>query len=402
MPKTQTLLEDLTNWLVQEGLDGTPFDTLIDQLCARLVAGGMPLLRSNISMRAQHPEVGAFAYRWKRKTGMIHEEYVRDPSIVTGWDASPLKFLIDQGMPEMRCKIPAKPPFQFPMFAELAAQGATDYFAMQLPFQERKDHPDYGVGDWNTGVLLSWSADGPGFSDGDLDVLRGVLRPLGLALKSNSNHKMAEDLLAAYLGADAGGRVMSGEFTRGSLQKIEAVIFYFDLSGFTKLSEALDGEAVIELLNAYYGAAVPIIEARGGNVLKFMGDGLLAIFAKGDGRNAEENAVETIREIETGFEALDVSRAEAGLTTTGFTVALHAGEVLYGNIGSASRLDFTVIGPAVNTTARFSGMTANVDQRIVIGADVARPLLNQRTDLVSLGQYRLRGVSDRQELFTLD
>ena len=194
----------------------------------------------------------------------------------------------------------------------------------------------------------------------------------------------------------------SGDITRGSTQTIPAVIWYFDLKGFTKLSETLPGTAIIEMLNDCFAEAVEVVESHGGNVLKFMGDGLLAIFDMDQIPDARRVAIEAALELRDAFVSLNERRAADGLTTTDFTLALHAGEVLYGNIGGKTRLDFTVIGPAVNTTSRILGMCSAVDQAIVISAKVAAPLLESIPELVSLGQYRLRGVRDRQELFTLD
>ncbi len=396
---------DIAGWILQEGLQGTQFDVLIETLCKRLVDAGMPLLRANFSMRAHHPEIGAFAYRWKRKEGLLHEEYSRDVTVSTGWDQSPLKTLVDGNDPEFRQRLSKEhEPFAYPLFDELVQeQGATDYFATQLVFSDDGTWTPANQERYTVGLLVSWTSDAPdGFEDRDLDDIRFLIPVLGLALKSNSNYKMAQDLLSAYLGGDAGARVLSGDIARGSLQNIEAVILYLDLAGFTKLSEALPGNEVIDLLNDYFGAMVPLIEKRGGNVLKFMGDGLLAIFAKDDVPAAELAAIKTIRQIEAAFVEINERRAADDLHCTGFTAAAHAGDVLYGNIGAPNRLDFTVIGPAVNTAARISAMTAHVDQPIVIGANVARPLLSLRDDLVSLGTYRLRGVSERQELFTLD
>lgn len=397
-------IRDVGDWILRQGLNGTHFETLIDTLCKRLVSAGLPLLRGNFSMRAHHPEIGAFAYRWKRKTGILHEEYVRDTTVVTGWDQSPLKALVESNGHELRHRLtPDQEPFDYPMFYDLKEQGATDYFATQLLFADESTWLPTSANRVQMGLLASWTSDhADGFSEEDLDDIRYLLPLLGLALKSNSNYKMADDLLAAYLGGDAGKRVLSGDIGRGSLQNIQAVILYFDLQGFTKLSEALPGEDVIELLNDYFGHVVPIIESQGGNVLKFMGDGLLAIFDKKGVTGAELASIKTIREIEQAFVEINARRSAEGLFCTGFTAAAHAGDVLYGNIGSATRLDFTVIGPSVNTTARISAMTAMVDQTIVIGSNVAKPLLELRDDLVSLGQYRLRGVAERQELFTLD
>jgi adenylate cyclase len=356
-------------------------------------------------MRTLHPEIGAFAYRWKRVGGIHRETYHRTTTSDPGaeWSVSPLKALIENDSNELRHRLlPEERPFPFPMFEELVLQGATDYFATQVSFE-----PDTGaylaVELPTGGMMISWTADGPdGFSDADLDAIRRLLPALALALKSNGMEQMADDLLAAYLGADAARRVMSGSIQRGSVDAIEAVILYFDLSGFTKLSEALPGPEIIDLLNAYFGAVVPLIEARGGNVLKFMGDGMLAIFARETVPDTEAVAVDAICALRDMVHQISAERRAAGLAATGCTISAHAGEVLYGNIGAPTRLDFTVIGPAVNTAARINAMSANVDQPIVIGSNVARPLLDRRTDLVSLGQYRLRGVAERQELFTLD
>ncbi len=397
---------DIVAWVQEQGLQGTHYETLLETLCERLVAAGIALWRVNFSMRAHHPEIGAFAYRWKRVGGVIHEEYSRDITSrpATGWDQSPLKTLLESGQPEMRWRLtPAEQPFTYPVFDELVEQGATDYFCASISFDQNRDEAQSDTGSLPAGMLISWTADGPnGFSDADLDALRAVMPALSLALKCNANYDMAQDLLETYLGHDASRRVMSGALGRGSLDQIEAVILYFDLSGFTKLSEALDGPDVIELLNAYFGVAVPQIEDRGGNVLKFMGDGMLAIFARDTVPQTEATAIDAICAIRDAVAETSAARSAEGLAHTGCTMSAHAGSVLYGNIGSATRLDFTVIGPAVNTAARINAMSANVDQPIVIGANVARPLLESRTDLVSLGTYRLRGVAERQELFTLD
>nr|WP_275411555.1 adenylate/guanylate cyclase domain-containing protein [Shimia biformata] len=195
---------------------------------------------------------------------------------------------------------------------------------------------------------------------------------------------------------------MRGEILRGTTERIGAVIMMFDLSGFTRLSETLEGDALIDMLNDYYGMVVDLIEARGGNVLKFIGDGLLAVFADNTELEAGRDALDTVLAIRDGMAETNTRRAAEQLPVTGCTMALHAGDVAYGNIGGRNRLDFTVIGPAVNTTSRLCGMCAHVDQPIVISARVARPHLQARSELVSLGTYRLRGVAERHELFTLD
>ncbi|MEQ9695119.1 adenylate/guanylate cyclase domain-containing protein [Shimia sp. SDUM112013] len=397
----------LCNWVTHAGVVGTPFDALIETFCEKLVSSGLPLLRVNFSMRAQHPTVGGFAYRWKRQSGLLHEEYVRDSNVHYGWDTSPLKVLVESDETEFRYRItPDRQPFRFPVMEELMQQGATDYFAQQLSFADLSRNDYNNIQDptaGTMGLLASWTTDRPeGFLEQDIQDLRAVLPTLGLALKSNANYRMARDLLGAYLGSDASKRVMSGEILRGTTDRMSAVILMFDLSGFTRLSETMQGDDLVTMLNDYYGMVVERIEARGGNVLKFMGDGLLAVFSGENETEAGADALDVIEAIRSGMEEVNTRRKADGLPVTGCTMALHAGDVSYGNIGGRNRLDFTVIGPAVNTTARLSGMCAHVDQPIVISARVAAPHLLARPALVSLGQYRLRGVAERLELFTLD
>ncbi len=396
-------LADLTEWLIQQGLANTPVEDWLEECCNRLVGIGIPLQRVNLTMRAHHPEIGAIAFRWHRDTDSERFDYQRSNQAPDEWLQSPLYYLMSTPIPEMRQRLTdPDPALNFPIFDELRARGSTDYFAAKRSFLGR-DASTVMTFQNEEGMIISMASDAAdGFSQAHLDGMRNLLAPLCLTLKCGANRLIAEDITAAYMGRDASRRVLSGAITRGSSESIPAVIWYFDLRGFTRLSETLPGEAIIELLNDYFAVAVETVEKYGGNVLKFMGDGMLAIFDLNDIPDARLVAVRAAVDLRAAFEATNARRGAEGLTTTGFTLALHAGDVLYGNIGGKTRLDFTVIGPAVNTTARILGMTSALDQTIIISSTVAKPLLDQRPDLVSLGQYRLRGVSDRQELFTLD
>ena len=400
-------LSDLTGWLIQQGLENTPVQDWLEEMCHRLIRAGVPILRVNLSTRAHHPEIGAVAFRWHRDQQSEHFEYSRrgdDEGLIEEYRRSPLYHLMVSSSSELRQRLDVPDPaVDFPIFADLRARGATDYYAAKRFFLLKdQDAPSDPVS-LDEGMTISIVTDAPGgFTDAQLDGLRALLAPISLTLKSGANRKMAEDITAAYLGADASRRVLSGDIMRGSSETISAVIWYFDLRGFTSLSETLGSEAVIGLLNDYFALAVEVVEDHGGNVLKFMGDGMLAIFDLSAIPEARLKAIEAACALRAAFATLNATRAEEGLPVTGFTLGLHAGDVLYGNIGGKKRLDFTVIGPAVNTTARILGMTGPVGQDIVISAAVAAPLRESRPDLVSLGAYRLRGVRDRQELFTLD
>jgi len=397
-------LEGLTDTLLQKGLEGTSFEDLLALFGTRLNAAGIAVMRIHVTMRTNHPEFGSLAHRWLRDEGTHQENFIRPDAPPDNWLRSPLHYLLRKDADALRQRLDdPEPKLDFPFFDELRDLGATDYVLFKRFFDHREGSLAVTGDTLPEGCLISLTTDGRGgYSDRDIDVIRSLLRPLLLALKSFGNRKAAEDIAVTYLGRDAGRRVLSGDIVRGSVERVEAVIFYFDLAGFTKLSEVLSGADIIEMLNSYFGAVVDIVHDHGGNVLKFMGDGMLAIFDVNSMPDANRKAIEATLLLRGAMKEVSDRRVSEGKAATGFTLALHRGEVLYGNIGGKTRLDFTVIGAAVNTTARLSGMCAHVDQPIVISSAVAKPMLQDCAALVSLGTYRLRGVTARQELFTLD
>ncbi len=401
---SETEVSALCTKLVQLGLEGAHFSNILEAFCIAANDMGIAIMRAHVTLRAIHPEFGSIAHRWERDEGTHMQQFQHRSSPRQEWVQSPLYYLLEHDISELRQRLDDPQPYHdFPFFEELRARGATDYICFKTFFTKPERSLAVDPSAPPEGCLLSLSGDAVGgFSDDQLEVLREILPYLFLALKSGANRQVAIDIADTYLGRDAGSRVLSGDIVRGSVRSLNAVICYFDLKGFTKLSELLEGADIIEMLNDYFGMAVDLVQGHGGNVLKFMGDGMLAIFDIAKIGDAPHAAVEAAVALRAKMAEVNARRTDERLPVTEFTLALHAGEVLYGNIGGKTRLDFTVIGAAVNTTARLSGMCDHVDQQIVISADVARPLLKRRTDLVSLGQYRLRGVKERQELFTLD
>lgn len=397
-------VKDIADWLVQQGLENAPVELWLEAFCNRLVSAGIPLQRANITVRAHHPEIGTVAFRWHRDGGNERENFVRRTDAPEEYVLSPIYHLLANNVEEIRQDLTVEEPaLNFPIFDELRERGATDYFAVKRFFLIQDNTTPVDPMQAEEGAIISLTTDASeGFTSEQLDGLRQLISPLCLTLKCGANRLMAEDITAAYLGKDASRRVLSGDITRGSSETISAVIWYFDLQGFTKLSEALPGDSIIELLNDYFAEAVDVVERNGGNVLKFMGDGMLAIFDINQVPDARRVAIHAAADLRNTFEELNQRRQADGLPTTGFTLSLHAGDVLYGNIGGRSRLDFTVVGPAVNTTSRILGMCSALDQNIVVSDKVADDLVGSIPSLVSLGQYRLRGVAERQELFTID
>jgi len=395
-------IHDLNNWLIESGVNGRDHTEMLEGYCQQLLDMGVPLMRAHVAHTALHPVYGAFAFQWRDKAGSESEAFERQNGVSTSWQDSPFYYMISTETRNYRESLwDSNVPSRFPLLNEMRQEGATDYLAAIVPFDrtnETAQSPHEGV----KGALMSWMSNAPeGFSDDDLAVLLGTLPALSLAMKSQAQEKTAQDLLGIYLGKDAGRRVLSGEILRGSSDWIDAVICYFDLEGFTNMSQQVAGEELIGMLNDYFGVVVEHIEGRGGNVLKFMGDGILAIFDRAALDDAPKRALKAARGIKRGMADVSATREAAGQPTFNYTLALHAGPVLYGNIGGNERLDFTVIGPEVNLAARLSGMHKSLGQRVIISQALEQNVPAQKFDLVSLGRYMLRGVDTPQELFTL-
>ena len=394
---------ELTAWLVQEGILGRPHIEILEAYCQKLVALGVPLMRAHVTMNALHPVYGAVGCDWLNSDGPAQHEYEHSVQTPDAWAISPFFHMLSNGLSVYRERMcDTNGPSRFPLLNEMKVIGATDYFAAALAFGDWVEGTPISREDGKEGALMSWMSHAQdGFSDRDISLIRATFPALCLALKSGSNRKMAEDLLGVYLGRDAGQRVLSGEIQRGSSQWIDAVICYFDFQDFTVTSQKIEGEVLLAMLNDYLSLVVARIEENGGNVLKFMGDGLLAIFDRQQLSDAAERALRTTETLEQELADRSQTRMESGLPTLGYTMAIHAGPVLYGNMGGNERLDFTVIGPEVNLAARISGMHRSLSQRIIISAAVASDVDPTTFGLVSVGRYMLRSVDQPQELFTI-
>jgi adenylate cyclase len=227
---------------------------------------------------------------------------------------------------------------------------------------------------------------------------------LALAIKGNTAPVAAHDLLAAYLGGDAADRVSAGQVQRGSVSRIAAAVLCADVRGFTNFAEETAPEEVTRRLNGIFDCLGEPVRAAGGEILKFLGDGVLAVFLPPDGANVAAvtpAALAAAREILARVEALNATETAAGNPALSLNIALHAGEVTYGNIGTADRLDFTVIGPAVNEAARLEGLCKTLGKQILISQSFAQDAQGVREQLLSVGRHPLRGVREAQEVFTI-
>jgi adenylate cyclase len=297
----------------------------------------------------------------------------------------------------MRRRLTPETTADFPVLEEMRKAGLTDYLAMNNRFAA-----DGAIGDMDC-ILSSWATDVPdGFPEPALAALRRLVPFLALAVKSASLGRIAETLVETYLGRDAGRRVLSGRISRGVAEKIGAVLWFSDLRGYTKITDTAPPEQIIPLLNDYADAVISAIHEEGGEVLKLIGDGTLAIFQTADREQACRRALAAATAARSRIEVLNEQRDAQALPVTQMYLGLHVGEVFYGNVGSKDRLDFTVVGPAVNEASRIAAMCRAVDQDVLLSAAFAAACGNARGRLISVGRYALRGVGRPQELFTLE
>ena len=392
--------EDIVASTVSAGLDGLSQDELIARYCERLVGAGVPLWRASVGADTLHPLIGAQGHRWLAGEG-VREEFFARARTAEGdreWRESPWFWLVESGEGQMRRRLVlGEGTNEFPLLAALAAQGGTDYWTRIVRFA---DGDNLGA---VHGLASSWTtrAEG-GFADHDLALIEATLPAFALAFKASIAAGTARTLATTYLGRDAAHRILRGEIDRGQVRTLPTVLWFSDLTGFTRIADTLPREQLLDLLNAYADCLVGVVHAHGGEALKFMGDGILAVFNDDKG-NACGRALDAAAAARSAIARLNRERAAAGLPVTGFSLALHEGEVLSGNVGSQERLDFTVIGPAVNEVSRIQALSRSLDQPILISASFAAACRGeQRARLVSIGRYALRGVERPQELFTLD
>ncbi len=394
-----TQFAELTAWIAAAGLAGEAEPDLLGGFCERLVAAGLPITRSQALIDTLHPVHEGRVFSWhaaEGKTTLREYGSSSEGEAAERWRASPFYRLLQSGEPLLRRRVDAQSVAEFPILTELAA-GMTDYVAMVQRFTGQGI-----IGEMDC-VYSSWGTDRPnGFADADLADLQRLVPLLALALKSTSLTRVARTLVETYLGRDPGQRVLAGGIARGVADRIEAVLWFSDLRGYTRITDTSPPEQVIPLLNDYADAVISAIHAKGGDVLKLIGDGTLAIFTAADREAACRAALKAAKAVRNSIGELNRRRGGDGLPVTDIYLALHFGEVFYGNIGSKERLDFTVVGPAVNEVSRIAALCRSVEQPLLLSASFAAAAGSAKSQFVSVGRYALRGVSHPQELFTLD
>jgi len=406
----ENLSTELSAWLTQAGLAGAPETDIFSAFCDRCVAAGIPLGRAHMAIDTLHPVHEGRLFRWGYgpNESPVHE-YGRtslerldasgsvslDVQAAEVWRRSPFNNLLQTSASLLRRRLNTDTKDEFSMLPDWFAAGMTDYVAIITRFAAE------GVIGEMDAVYSSWGTRAPdGFNNGQIATLEHIVPYLALAIKSVSLVRMTRTLMETYLGRDAGQRVLSGRIVRGVAERIDAVVWFSDLRGFTRITDTTP-EQMIPLLNDYSDVIVSAIHEHGGDVLKLIGDGILAIFTAESRMQACNAALAAAIAARKGVAELKERRAAEDKPVTDVYLGLHVGEVFYGNVGSRERLDFTVLGPAVNETSRIAAMCRSIDQPVLMSAAFAN-VGDIKRRLVSVGRYALRGVAHPQELFTFD
>ena len=379
---------DPVEWVLTHGHRTTSLAELLDKLAWRLVGEGVDLARATLSIGTLHPQLLGFAVRWWREREFVEEiEIAHGVGQTADYLDSPMRPAMERG--EMvRYRLDRDDVAHFPLLVELRDGGMTGYLACPLTVFGGRHH-----------VVTFATRQPGGFADGDVASIRRVLPALGVVAEAKALRRLTRNVLDTYLGRTIGRHILNGEIQRRQGEEIRASLLATDLRGFTTLSDRLPAGELIALLDDYFDAVTSPITARGGEVLKFVGDGLLAIFASGTSeRDAAEAALAAGEEALARLRSVNAARHEAGLPLIFIGIGLHVGTVNYGNVGAVDRLDFTAIGPAVNLVCRLESLTKRLDRPLLLSHDFAQLCARP---LVSLGFHPVRGLSEPEEVFGL-
>ncbi|UVF21036.1 adenylate/guanylate cyclase domain-containing protein [Microvirga terrae] len=379
-------IDGISRWLIERAPHENVRD-LFAGFCRELVRAGVPIWRASLGLEVLHPEVSGWQHVWMDESVSVRESDRATAATSPSYLNSPTR-IVDETSAPFRRRLDAPAP-RMPLLEELRASGATDYVMYPLPFLDQT----------RTAAISFATRDLRGFDPSEIDQLGYAARVLSPYLERHVLRRIAIDLLDTYVGPRTGQRIIEGRVDRGAVEFIEAAIWFTDLRGFTSLSEHSPIPDVLADLNLWFGIIGDVVEAHGGEVLKFIGDSVLAIFPTSpeqNGTSACRSALAAAQEFCSRTEIENGVRGSASRAPLTHSLALHFGEVAYGNVGASHRLDFTVIGPAVNRASRLLDLAKQLDRQVLMSRVFAREL---GQPLVDLGRHRLRGVDRPQQVF---
>lgn len=380
---------EVLDWLMHETRTERYIDRILVEMCRRIADAGIPVTRASMHFRLLHPQWMGARMVWR--TGLEEAEI---DTFDFGIETTP-QYLkspahdIYRGTEEIRSKLgdPASGK-QYPLYDDLRKEGLTEYLAWPLEHTFGKRHV----------VTFATDADG-GFGEEQVRYLKDLVPVLSLVTEIRVKNILSRTFLETYVGPHASEQILAGATRRGSGTTVSAAIMICDIRDFTALSDLWPRDDVIGLLNTYFDAMCEPIEARGGEILKFMGDGLLAIFPLSI-PNACADLLAAIRAGRAAMDTFNSMNEEKGLPVLRYGVGVHVGDIMYGNIGSRTRLDFTAIGPAVNVASRLESLTKKVKRPVLLSGAFAA-MAESSADFEDLGSFPLRGLGQPVEVLAL-
>ena len=383
---------DVVQWLYSEAphLNGTL--EIVSELGERLRAGSVPVDRVTTGIWVVHPNVRAEGSIWRSSGAPELILYTADSKSSDDYQKSPVK-RVHETKKAVRVEIERDPASadEYPIADDLRQEGYSDYIALPMPFSD------------GSVKVASFATKAPGgFSNSHISVFESLIRPLALVCELKTLRRTAETVLDTYVGPRAGSKVLDGTTRRGEGEWIKAIVSFADIRGFTRLSNTLPADKIVVFLNKYFGAMTAAVEAHGGEVLKFIGDEVMAIFpyeTEDEARDAALRALLAARDTLSRIAEINSEKTCVQTPDMSVGIALHAGDVFYGNVGSETRLDFTVVGPAVNLAARIAELAKDLERQVLV-SDAIADIMGCRSGL--FGQYQVKGFDDPVSVYSPD
>ncbi|MEM7184733.1 MAG: adenylate/guanylate cyclase domain-containing protein [Spirochaetota bacterium] len=399
-------MEEIYQWIKSEAKFCNATHRFLHELITRLNANGMAILRAVINIRTLHPEVGAITYQWYNEDLFLpapsavilrHEQFPfpnakvvmnivkRSTFDSVAYKTSPFHSVRFEKKHIFDKLFLTESKDRYPIYEDLRTLGATCYYARELKFS-----------DGERNVMTFASAYPGGFTQQQLDFLDSIFSYIASYVEIFSQRRLMQTLLELYLGEQTGRQVLRGQIQRGDVQKIQSVIWFSDLRGFSTLSQKHEAD-IIGILNRYFDTVAESLQQYGGEILKFIGDAILAIFPiEKDAETAAKAAFEAAVLANLQLKQVNDKHKQEGLPAIKHGIGLHIGEILYGNIGSRDRLDFTVIGNAVNIASRVESLCVKLGETILLSSELATHLPGK---VQLLGEYDLKGIEEKQRVY---
>ncbi|HEX3939133.1 MAG TPA: adenylate/guanylate cyclase domain-containing protein [Xanthobacteraceae bacterium] len=384
--------DNIVEWLAEEALLETEPAALYGDLCQRLRGVGMPILRGRVGYRVLHPLYDVSAMSWSPENGVAVDLFRPDQSNTDEFLRGPINHALSHGLPVLRRRLTGETALvDFPLLEEFRALGGSDYILFTVRFGRTGQ----------SGIVCSWLADrAAGFTDSEIAQLQRISRELGIALKAKIEHSVTQNIADAYLGRRAGEAVLSGSIRRGDGEKITAALWYSDLRRSTELADRLTAEDFLALLGRYFEMTAAAVLDRGGEVVSLIGDAVLGLFRVES--TPQEACGRALAAAQEARRRLGASPPAADGRAIDFGIALHLGEVIYGNVGVPERLQFTLVGPAVNVAVRVQDLTKQLGSPLLATGPFAAMVPDVSTACWRpLGEHILRGFETPMPILTM-